>query len=194
MSEKGPNILLPAIAFIVVICGVLFAWKSGFIMPNIAENQAKIKAFDQDIASAQAKLDSLAGAETTMTKLSDIVNNLLISVPDTVNAPDLITEVAAIASANQVAITSLTPPTVQTNQTGSANIASASTSSLAVTMSVNGSFSGVNNFISGIESDIRYSRMTSLNMTASQEGVISASLSFDVYKRPAVSASSGGAK
>ena len=198
MNKKDSTLLLPAITIVIIISGFLVGLK--ILMPKVAEDQAKVQAAESDIARAQAKLDSINSAQNSMTKLADVVNNLLIAVPDTIDAPNLITEVAAIAAANQVAISTLSPPTNQNSQTGSAATAAAeaanstAASSSAVSISVQGSFANINNFISGIETSIRFSKITSLTITGSQEGNLTASISFDVFKRPAITSSAGGIK
>ncbi len=196
MDKKEFNLLLPAITLIVIITGFLFALK--VLMPKVAENQARIKAVNTDIAKAEAKLDSLRTAQSSMTKLSDVVNNILIAVPDSIDSPNLIVEIEAIASANKVGIASLSPPTDRNsgdiNSSGSLSTGEESSSGLSVTVSAVGSFQDINNFISGIESSIRFSKITALTITSSQEGPLSVSISFDVYKRPVVSSSKGGTK
>jgi len=198
MNKKDSTLLLPVVTIIIIIAGFLISLN--ILMPKVAEDQAKVQAADSDIERAQAKLDSINSAQSVMAKLPDIVNNLLIAVPDTIDTPDLITEVAAIAGANQVAIGTLSPPTNQSSQTGSAATASgevtsgSTTNSSAVSVSVQGSFSNINNFISGIETSIRFSKITSLTITGSQEGNLTASISFDVYKRPAITSSAGEIK
>lgn len=196
MNKKDVNLLFPAVVVVVVIVGFIVGLK--VLMPKVAEDQAKVSAAESDVNMAQAKLDSINGAEVSMTKLSDIVNNLLIAVPDSVDTPDLITEVAAIASANQVTINTLSPPSGKSNQSGSAasgaNVKAAVDSSVSseVSVSVQGPFPNINNFISGIESSIRFSKITNLTISSSQQGIVTASISFDVYKRPAVASISGG--
>lgn len=201
MNKKDFNLLFPLITAVVAVSGFLVSLK--VLMPKVAVDQAKVSAAESDLAMAGAKLDSINSAEVSMTKLSEVVNNLLIAVPDSVNAPDLITEIAAIASANQVAINTLSPPSDNNSQTGSTGstagkssnkTADSGSSSLGVVVSVQGSFPNINNFISGIETSIRFSKITSLTISGSQEGSVTASISFDVYKRPAIISSIGGTK
>lgn len=196
MNKKDMILLFPAIVIVVIIVGFLVSLK--VLMPKVAEDQAKVSAAESDIDMAQAKLDSISGAEVSMTKMSDIVNNLLIAVPDSIDTPDLITEVAAIASANQVTINTLSPPSGRSNQSGAAvsgaNVKAAVDSSVSseVSISVQGPFPNINNFISGIESSIRFSKITNLTISSSQQGIVTASISFDVYKRPAITSIPGG--
>ena len=176
MSKKEQSFLLPVIILIIAIAGFLIADK--LLLPAIAENQAKISAYESDIEKAQAKLDSIGAADKTMTQFSDLVNNLLIAVPDSVDSPNLITEIETIASQNQVALPSITPPE---------DIKSGENQGLSVNISVAGSFQNINNFISGLETSIRFSKITTLTITLSEEKTLGAAISFEVYKRPASS-------
>jgi len=178
VNKKDSGIFLPSITLIIAIAGFIFGIK--FLMPSIIDNQAKISAANEDIAAAQAKLDSIATANSTMTKLSDLVNNLLIAVPDNIDSPDLIAEIETIAGQNQVGMPSLTPP----KAIDSTSAANAGKSGLSVSVVVTGSFSNINNFISALESSIRFSKITSLTISSAVEGALSTTISFDVYSRP----------
>lgn len=196
MNKNEMNLLFPIITLAIAVVAFLVVLK--ILMPKVAVDQAKVSAAESDVNMAQAKLDSISAAKNSMDRMPDIVNNLLISVPDSVDAPDLITEVAAIASANQLTINTMSPPSNKSSQAATATTAgkvsaTASTSS-EVAVSVSGSFPAVNNFISGIETSIRFSKITSLTISSSSEGSVTASIIFDVYKRPATASSIGGTK
>ena len=184
MNKKDSNLLLPAITLIVAIAGFLISYK--LLMPAIADNLAKISAYESDIGRAQEKLDSISTTEKSITKISDLVNNLLIAVPDSVNAPDLITEIETIAAQNQVVLPSITPP--EDTDSGS-NTSASGSSGLTVNISISGPFQNIYNFISALESSIRFSKITTLTITSSEEGNLGASIAFEVYKRPSASSS-----
>lgn len=180
MSKKDRNYLLPAITVILAVIVFIVAYQ--LLMPSIVENSAKISARNNDIQLAQEKIDSISTAKNTMSKFSDVVNNLLIAVPDSVDAPDLITEIEAIAGQNQVALPSMSPP---------ADINSAKNSGaagLTVNIAIAGGFQNINNFINALETSIRFSKITSLTISTSQEGALAATISFDVYDRPVIKA------
>jgi len=184
VNKKDSNLLLPAITLIVAIAGFLISYK--LLMPAIADNLAKISAYESDIGRAQEKLDSISTTEKSITKISDLVNNLLIAVPDSVNAPDLITEIETIAAQNQVVLPSITPP--EDTDSGS-NTSASGSSGLTVNISISGPFQNIYNFISALESSIRFSKITTLTITSSEEGNLGASIAFEVYKRPSASSS-----
>ena len=180
MSKKDRNFLLPAIVVILAI--IIFIVGYQVLMPSIVENSAKVIAYNSDIQLAQEKIDSISVAKSTMSKFSDVVNNLLIAVPDSVDAPDLITEIEVIAGQNQVALPSISPPT-DINSSKSSG-----TSGLTVNIAIAGGFQNISNFVNSLETSIRFSKISSLTISTSQEGALAATISFDVYKRPAVEA------
>ena len=108
--------------------------------------------------------------------MSDTVNNLLIAIPDSVDAPNVIAEVETVANKNQVALSSMTPPAVSAGN--------ASNSGMAVNVSVSGTYTNVKSFINSLETSIRFSKISNISISSSDEG-ISAAINFNVYSRPA---------
>lgn len=176
MNKKDASLLLPAITLIVAIAGFLYSYN--VLMPSVAENMTKIEAYDADIAKAQSKLDSIASANKSMAKLSDLVNSLLVAVPDSVDSPNLITEIESIAAQNQVALPSLAPPTEISTSTDTGE-------GLIVNLSISGSYANILNFVNALENSIRFSKITSLTFSASEDGSLSSSITYEVYRRPA---------
>jgi len=185
VNKKDLNLLLPAITAILAVASYFIC--SDLLMPTIADNTSKITAYDQEIASANTKLDSISAADKSMTELSSVVNNLLIAVPDNVNAPDLITEIEAIASQSQVVLPSLSPPSAAAAG-GASGVASGK--SFLTSLTVFGSFQNINTFINSLETSIRFSKINNLSLSASETG-LSASITLEVYSRPAISSSTG---
>lgn len=183
MNKKDMNLLLPAITMILAIAGYFVS--SNLLIPPIKENSAKVQAFDSDIAKANEKLDSISAADKSMSDLSDLVNNLLIAVPDSINSPDLITEIETIASQNQVQLPSLSPPVSLGSTTSDVGVGSDYITSLSIV----GSFQNVNNFINSLETSIRYSKINNLTLASTEDG-LTASISFSVYSRPSSAVSS----
>lgn len=181
MNKKDINLLLPAITVILAISAYFVS--SNVLITPIKQNMAQISALDQDISKANEKLDSIAAADKSMSELSDLVNNLLIAVPDNVNSPDLITEIETIANQNQVQLPSLSPPTSIAVASGSA-----SASGYVTNLSIIGSYQNISNFINSLETSIRYSRINNLSISSADEG-LTASINFSVFSRP-VSANS----
>ena len=176
MNKNNTNFFLAVLALVIAVAGIIICRQ--FLIPSISENLAKISAYNYDIAKVEEKLDSISTAEKSMTKLSDLVNNFLIAVPDSVDAPNLITEIETIAAQNQLALPSLAPPS------GINATSDISVEGMEVSMSVTGSFQNINNFISSLENSIRFLKISGLTITSSNDGSLSASITCEVYKRP----------
>lgn len=177
MNKNNSPLLLPFLSFILLIMAFIFCQK--YLMPNIAENSVRAEALDTDILEAREKITSLTTASKSISSISATVNDLLIAVPNSIDTPNLITEIETIAKQNQVTLSNITPPT----ETAEASEATGA-EGLNVNVSVSGSFQNLNNFISGLESSIRFSKIQNLTISSSQDGGVTASISFDVYKRP----------
>lgn len=176
MNKEDRSLFLPAVAFLIVIIALFVSWK--ILMPKIAENQAKIRAYDADIELAQLKTQSLSEANRKIASMSGLVNQLLIAIPEDVSSPDLIAEIEAIAAKNQVLLPSISPPS------GDGQSSGASSDSSSVTISISGGFTNIYSFISSLESSIRFLKITSLSIASSEAGSLNATITFDVFKRP----------
>lgn len=181
MSKKDTILMLPALAIIVSIGAYLLA--VNFLLPDIFTTQAKIQAYDVDIEKAQAKLTSISESTDSILKLSSTVNAILLAVPDSVDAPNLITEVESMAAVNGLALPNISPPTVSSSAEPDNDL-----TGLTTTLTVMGSFQNVSNFINALETSIRYSKIKSVTMNVSEDG-LNTTITFEVYKRPAVSSS-----
>ncbi len=174
MNKKDINLILPAVTIVLAI-GAYFLC-SNYLMPTIGENLAKVSAYNQDISAAEEKISSISTTEKIISQMSDTVNNLLIAIPDSVDAPNVIAEVETVANKNQVALSSMTPPAVSAGN--------ASNSGMAVNVSVSGTYTNVKSFINSLETSIRFSKISNISISSSNEG-ISAAINFNVYSRPA---------
>lgn len=183
MNKKESSLLLPLVIIILLISSYLVC--SNILIPEINENLAKIFAYNKDIDSANAKLDSISVAEKSITQLSSVVNDLLIAVPVGVNSPDLITEIEIIANQNAVALPSLSPP-----ESIKSDIASSSSPGLVTNLTAVGSFQNVSNFINSLEKTIRFSRINNLTMSANDSSV-TATINFDVFSQSVESSEEG---
>jgi len=176
MNKKDTILMLPALAIILSIGAYIIS--VNLLLPDIFQDSAKIDAYDKDIEAAQTKLSSISESENAISKLSTTVNALLLAVPDSVDSPNLITEIETIAAANGVALPNVSPPV-------SAEAASTS-EGLSTNITVVGSFAGIINFINALETNIRFSKMQSLTISSS-ENTLTATIAFEVYKRQKIS-------
>lgn len=176
MNKNDRALLMPVIALVVAIFSIILSYQ--FFLPVIAENQSKIEALESDISSSEAKLASLASANSEISKLSEIVNNLLIAVPADVDSPNLITEIETIAKQKQLALPSISPPATVSG-------ADNSDAGLSVSIALSGEYQNTIDFINSLETSIRFSKIVGLSMSSTDSGKINTSIIFDVYKRSA---------
>lgn len=186
MNKEDKSLFLPLVALLVAVTSFLICWK--MLMPSVADNQAKIQAYNSDISSAEEKIQSLTEASKKITSITDVVSNILVAIPEDVDTPNLVTEIETIAAVNQVLLPSISPPD-NTSET-----AIKSGQGLSTTISISGGFTNIYNFISALESSIRFSKITSLSLSSSDDDALNATITFEVYKRPSSSANiaSGG--
>jgi len=176
MNKEDKNLFLPIVALLIAVTAFFVSWK--MLMPKIAENQAKIKAYDADIELAELKTQSLSDANKKIASISGLINQLLIAIPEDINSPDLITEIETIAATNQVLLPSISPPG-SGEQSSESSIDGSST-----TISISGGFTNIYNFVSSLENSIRFLKITSLSISSTEVDNLSATITFDVFKRP----------
>lgn len=176
MNKEDRSLFLPVLALLIAIIAFFVSWK--MLMPQIADNQAKIKAYDADIELAELKTASLSDANKKIASMSGLVNQLLVAIPEGVNSPDLIAEIETIAAVNQVLLPSISPPGADEQSS------EGSPDSSSTTISVSGGFTNIYNFISSLENSIRFLKITSLSISSTEVDNLSATITFDVFKRP----------
>jgi Tfp pilus assembly protein PilO len=176
MNKEDRSLFLPVLALLIAIIAFFVSWK--MLMPQIADNQAKIKAYDADIELAELKTASLSDANKKIASMSGLVNQLLVAIPEGVNSPDLIAEIETVAAVNQVLLPSISPPGADEQSS------EGSPDSSSTTISVSGGFTNIYNFISSLENSIRFLKITSLSISSTEVDNLSATITFDVFKRP----------
>lgn len=176
MNKEDRSLFLPVLALLIAIIAFFVSWK--MLMPQIADNQAKIKAYDADIELAELKTASLSDANKKIASMSGLINQLLVAIPEGVNSPDLIAEIETIAAVNQVLLPSISPPGADEQSS------EGSPDSSSTTISVSGGFTNIYNFISSLENSIRFLKITSLSISSTEVDNLSATITFDVFKRP----------
>jgi Tfp pilus assembly protein PilO len=175
VNKEDRSLFLPLAALLIAVIAFFVSWK--LLMPSITDNQAKIAAYNADIALAEAKSQSINDANKRLAAISGLVNQLLIAIPEDVNAPDLIAEIEATAAVNQVDLSSISPP-------GSSGQGIDNTSSgLSTTITVSGGFANLYNFINSLENSIRFAKITGLSISSGESG-LGATITFDVFARP----------
>ena len=177
MSKKDTVLMLPLLTIMVLISVYILAGK--VLLPSIFESKAKITAYNQDIERSRSKIESISNASGKITELSSLVNDLLLAVPDSNDSPNLITEIESIASANNIILVNLVPPsTLVEGQSG--------VSGVATNVTISGTFQDTLNFINSLENIIRFSKIDSLSISDTEGSVLTTTINYKVFVRPAV--------
>lgn len=173
-------------AVLLTAASFLYAWK--FVVPDYQKNLAGIERTNKEINLAKVKLESLQKTKTSLNQLGDIVDKLFLAVPADKDAPNLITELEAIAAKYETVI-----PSIEANDStglanpsvGSAAVSPApSTNAVLISFSVQGSFENLNKMISTLESDIRFTNIKSLTFAVTPDNEeTSLAIQMEVYKR-----------
>jgi Tfp pilus assembly protein PilO len=179
--QKSNSGFYSAIAVILVLASFLYAWK--FLVPDYQKTQTELAKTNREIDSMRIKLESLNMAKTSMDSMGDTVNKLFLSIPGDKDSPNLITELEAIATKAKTYMPSIS---ISDGSAAAAAVASAAPTSNAITVSftVNGAFGDLNQLITDLEKDIRFTNIRSITYTYDKKSQAnSLALQLDVYKR-----------
>ena len=157
-----------AIALIVVAAAFVISWK--FIIPTYQTNQKQDAQLDVDIQYAKAKLSSLDTTRTSLAKLGDTFNKMLVAVPADKDAPNLITELEVIAKANSLVIPAIQIGNAKTAAAvGADGLPVASTDTkVDFSFAVEGSYDNLSKMIAALENDIRFMNISSMALSKVQ--------------------------
>lgn len=172
-EQDHKSLYLP---IIIIILSFLVSWK--YLVPKYQTDNAQL-ASTQDLAgSVETKLAALKAAETELSSASKLVSDTLVAVPSDVDFPNLITELEAISTKNQVVIPSM-QVAEDTSGTGSA---------IKISFGVNGSYANLIALMKSIEKDIRFMNIKSVSLTGSGDKMTIA-LQIEAYKQPSATSS-----
>ena len=173
-------------AVLLTAASFLYAWK--FVVPDYQKNLEGIERTNKEIDLAKVKLESLQKTKNSLNQLGDVVDKLFLAVPADKDAPNLITELEAIATKYDTII-----PSIEANDsTGLANPSAGNTAvspapssnAIMVSFSVQGSFENLNKMISTLENDIRFTNIKSLTFAVTPDNKeTSLAIQMEVYKR-----------
>lgn len=183
MKKRSNSALYGIIAFLIIAGSFGYSWK--VIVPQYQENQSSLDQADNETRAAKLKLESLKTAKTSLDQLGDIVNQMFIAIPEDKDTPNLITELEAVAAKQNIVLPSIQiSDSLSGSATAIANGEVSSSNAISVSLSVEGSFQDLHNFIAALEKDIRFMNITSVSLTkASETGNMSLSIELEVYQR-----------
>ena len=189
--QKSNSGFYAAAAVLLSLASLFYVWK--FILPEYQKTQGEIAQAEDEISAGKLKLDSLQSTKVGLDSLGDLVDRLFIAVPEDKDTPNLITELEAIATKNKMYIPSIqisdaAASSASTSADASATTTQTATSGLnpiSISLSVTGDFGQLNQFLTDLEKDVRFTNVKSVTLSSSDEGM-SLSVQMEVYKRAAV--------
>jgi Tfp pilus assembly protein PilO len=185
--KKNNSGLMAALTFLIVVASFIFTWR--FVIPDYTSKKQAIAQTDLEITNEQAKFDSLNTTKASLNQLGDLVNQMLVAVPSDKDAPNLITELEAIASKHNTTIPSINI----VDSASAAGTASSSSSPVTISFAVCGAFDDMHTLVSALESDLRFMNIQNITLTqqaagsagdtSSCSGKLSLSLQLQAFKR-----------
>jgi Tfp pilus assembly protein PilO len=174
MRQSSNAVYSVTMILIIVIGSFLYSWK--VIIPKYQKNKLELTKLEQEVVSANAKLDSLRVAKQDIADLGLIFNQLFVAMPKDKDEPNTISEIEAMATLNK-----LTLPNIQISDTSSADTTGAASSTVKIAFSVTGTFENVQKLITALQKDLKFINIKSTTLSASDQG-ISASFQIEGYK------------
>ncbi|MEI6498701.1 MAG: type 4a pilus biogenesis protein PilO [bacterium] len=163
-----------------IVVSACFYYSQSKLVPKYREDKANLSLIQLELNAINNKKVSLQNSQTSIDELGDIVNKMLIAVPQDKDAPNLVAELEAIAIKYQVQLPSIQ---ILDSATGGADgMTTESDNVIPVAITVNGTYSDIQQFIGAVEKDIRF--MNIRNLTLSSIGnTVSLNLQLNAYKR-----------
>lgn len=191
--QKSNSGFYAAAAVLLTLASLFYVWK--FILPEYQKTQGEIAQADKEISAGKLKLDSLQSTKVGLDGLGDLVDRLFLAVPEDKDTPNLITELEAIAAKSKMYLPSIQISDVAASSTSTPADTSATATAtqtavsglnpIGISLSVSGNFSQLNQFLTDLEKDIRFTNIKSTTLSSSDDGM-SLSVQIEVYKRAAV--------
>lgn len=178
MNRTNNNFYVISLIVICVVVAFFFSWK--VTIPKYQTNEINLKKLEQEIVSANAKLESLRVAKKDIEELGPVYDQLFVAIPQDTDEPNVISEIEAMASVNKLAV-----PSIQINDGSGADGANpnltATAGTVAISFNVVGGFEDISKLTKALESDLKLMNITSITITSSETG-IAASYQIEAYK------------
>lgn len=182
------------LTFIIALGCFLYSWK--VLVPKSISTKKEIANVEAETKAASAKLESLKVAKSSLEQIRPIADQLFIAIPGDKDAPNLITELEAIAAKYQILIPSIQIADSAVGPQAAAQGETAATgTTVSVSFAINSSFENLNEFIKNIEKDIRFMNVKTLSMTVNEKDTnqISMTMQIEAFKRASSKAGAAGA-
>lgn len=165
------------VAFVLLIIGACFVLSWQFLIPKYKTDKEQLMETNSDIDAARGKFDSLKTTQGSLTELGDLVNQMLVAIPEDADAPDLITELEAIGAKNRLVIPAISVLDGETDN------------SVKISFAVNGDFANLSGLINSLEKDIRFMNINDISLSSGENKAMSLSIQLTAYKRTVSSSS-----
>jgi Tfp pilus assembly protein PilO len=179
MKEKSQqtiylNILVAVLTAVVLIT----AWK--VVAPSYSSEKSRKIELENEVALARQRLEWLDSSKAELAANKELLNQLFVAVPEDSDAPNLISELEAIAIKNSLVIPSIG---IQDNSQESLETGLSISNTVTISLSVTGNFENINAFINSLEKSVKFMNIQSLTYSNSEESGTSISLEVEAYKQ-----------
>jgi len=182
--RRSSNSYHLALAIIIIVGCFYYSYNR--LIPRYQQHRSELALIQHEVKAIDEKMQSLQNSKQTIIDLGDVVDKMLVAVPSDKDAPNLITELEALAIKHRVYIPNIS--IVDPSDNSATVEMSADSNIVTVSFAANGSFSDLHQFIQSIEKDLRF--MSIKNITVSSVGdQVSMSIQLDTYKRAETSLS-----
>jgi Tfp pilus assembly protein PilO len=175
-SNNENNTFWAILAILITIGGFAYSWKT--LMPKYKATQTALANVEADINAINNKSKSISEAKSTLGLLSASLQKLYVSMPKEKDLANLYAELEAIAAATKTSI-----PTLQFGGSDTSN-------EIAFSVSVEGSFADMSNFIKIIENNEKFMNIKSASV-AQPKDKMTLSLQIVAYKQVVAAAATG---
>ena len=147
-----------------IVVAACFYYSSTKLVPKYRDDRAKLALIQLELKAINNKKASLQNAKQSIEELGDIVDKMLVAVPQDKDAPNLVAELEAIAIKYQVQLPSI--QILDSATGGTDGLTSESDNVIPVALTINGSFSDVQQFVEAVETDIRFMNIKGLTLSS----------------------------
>lgn len=158
-EEKIKKSRLPYIAFLSFILAIIVAWFLAFPgFAKLKETTTQIKAKQSDLEKGRQKVEDLKTAQNLLKKAEADLTLLDIAVPKDEGVAEALIQVNELVSKAGLKVVAIQPSTQ-----GEAG-------KLPISLTLQGGFEGLKNFIESAEKNLRPIEVQSVNLVGSAEG------------------------
>ena len=173
--KRDNSVFSIVLAVLVVVAAWAYCYVVGF--GGYKSKAADLNRITDEVTQAQSKYESLQRTKTAIDENRDLVTNTLVAVSNGADTENVISEIEAIASQQQLVI-----PSIQISSDSAADGAAATASSSTFGFTITGSFEAINTFVKAVENDVKFMSIDSLTMSTTDKSM-TATFGVKVYTR-----------